>query len=142
MLDAIETSILARLTTRLPDWRIISGAQTVKAQPTNAAPLLYLSFGGMEALEAEGQGAIQRVRLVFDVIVAARQAQEPAKGAAAMRAALSYVDEVFAAVSGFRPDGATSTLRLMAVGGAEYEPPVFYLPLEFACDAILAVPTG
>ena len=141
MLDAIEKDILARLKQALPAWRIVSGADAdmARQQPTSAAPLLFLTFGGLEVGDSAGKGAVQRVTLTFTCVVAARASVDPQRGRAAQGAVLSLVDDVFKAMSSYRPENASTPLTLTGVGRTEYEPPVCYLPIDFACEAVLRV---
>lgn len=139
MIDAIETSILARLSGQLTGWRIaaMAGADLSRQQGGYAQPALFLAFGGIEVLDSAGRGAAQRVDVSFIAVIVARHAQDAARGANAARGALALVDDVFAALAGFQPNGATGPLRMTSAGPAEYEPPLFWLPVEFSCNAIL-----
>jgi phage gp37-like protein len=139
VIGAIEASILARLTDRLTGWRIaaMADADLARRQGGSAQPALYLAFGGIETLDAAGRGAAQRVDVAFVAVLVARHAQGAARGASAARGALALVDDVFSALAGFQPDGATGPLRLTGAGPAEYEPPTFWLPVEFSCSTVL-----
>lgn len=139
MIDAIETSILARLSGQLTGWRIaaMAGADLARQQGGSAQPALFLAFGGIEVLDSAVRGAAQRVDVSFIAVIVARHAQDAARGANAARGALALVDDVFSALAGFQPDGATGPLRMTGAGPAEYEPPSFWLPVEFSCNAIL-----
>ena len=143
MIDIIESSILDRLSQKLPDWRVAAMADLdlAKQQGGTTQPALYLAFGGIDVLDAVGNGAAQRVDVTFTAVIVARSARNIARGDNAARGALSLVDDVFSALAGYKPMGATGALRMTGAGPAGYEPPVFWLPVEFSCGSILKAPS-
>lgn len=136
---ALEPLLVARLQAALADVRpgvhvLVAAELADVLEEKQLVPAVQVMFAGMRPLEA--QGGDTRVACDWHTVVAVRHADAKGKGASARASAQALVHATYSALAGWKPEGHSKPLALVAGPGGASSNGFFYLPLTWRTELV------
>lgn len=129
---ALESQLIERLRARLPQQiHVLSAAALADVMGgKQPAPAVMVLYGGYQPLEAEGRASVL-FEQTWQTVVVTRSHGTLASGFDARTAGGEIASQVIAALAGWKPEAASSFLKLDRAASPDYDSGWLYLPLAW-----------